>query len=141
MSDDNDTPAVELPEEQFVKWIIEQGKEAGHYEKDLNEEVAEKVAFDDLFNYNNFFHKSITERKIVLHFQTTSSVSQRVSRSTRWQPAEYKNHEVTVFGEIMIEWDSDDPMKLLCPRVLMEQETYPTEPNVPAYDPVEHGDH
>ena len=157
---DNDTPTVELPEEQFVKWIIEQGKEAGHYEKDLTEEVADDVGFDDLFTYGNFFHKTINDRQIRLAFQTSSTVSERVARSTHWQPAEYKNHEVTVFGEIMIEWNSDgreseqqihcndgcetadaDPMEILCPRVLMEQESYPTEPTVPEYDPMEHSDH
>ena len=138
---DNDTPTIELPEEQLINWIIVQAKEAGHYEKGLTEEVADKVGFDDLFTYGNFFHKTINDRQIRLAFQTSSTVSERVARSTHWQPAEYKNHDVTVYGEITIQWESSDPMQMLCPRVLMEQESYPTEPTVPEYDPLEHGDH
>jgi len=123
---DDDT--IEIPVEAFANELIPQAREAPT-DYHTSDEIREKVGFDDVFTASNVVGHNVADDHIEMWFETTSSVSERVARSTRHHPAEYKRHDVTTHGTLI--WEFTDRFKL--PRVFAEigQEEYPLDPPAP----------
>jgi hypothetical protein len=116
--------SLDVPEAQFVQHVIELAHD-GDVHFNVNDEVREKISLRDVLNTSNHIHTNITEDRVELGFETTSSVSERTARRTHNHPAEYEHHDVTVHGMVVMEWSDG---KLPLPDVFIEQAEYPTDP-------------
>lgn len=129
---------IEIPRKRLAMHVLPLAFE-GNVEWNVNDEVKDKVSYKDFLNPYNVTHAENNDDRLLVVSEVESSVSERVSRATHWHPAEYKNHDVTVFCEAVLEWpDDDDGYQLPQTLCRIEQGSYPTEPPVPAYDPMEH---
>lgn len=126
--DSRDTETIDIPIVRFANELIPQARETP-VEYFTSDEIQEKVGFRDVFTASNVEGHNVSDDHIEMWFETTSTVSERVARKTHHHPAEYKNHEVTVFGTLIWEFTPDDQLPVIHAEI--GQDEYPLEPPAP----------
>lgn len=131
---DDETPTLAVPKAQFINHVCALARE-GEIRDERSEQVREKQRAYEVVHPRNVVEVDATDdEEVRLFLKTNSTESERVARATHWQPAEYKNHDVTVFGTVTMEWPEDEP-RLPETTVLLEQEGgKPTPPDPEPYD-------
>lgn len=124
-------PTVDVPEAQFINYVVAHAKETGEYHDLLSDEARDNIDYDDVFNVDTFQRISHSDDSMRLFFETETTVSEQVARRTHSHPAEYKNHDVSVLGVIMVEYNEDNTFPETI--VEIEQDEYPTD-HSPAVD-------
>jgi len=124
-------PTVDVPEAQFINYVVAHAKETGEYHDDLSDQAKDKIGYDDVFSVDTFQRISHSDDSMRLFFETETTVSEQVARRTHSHPAEYKNHDVSVLGVIMVRFDEDNTFSKTI--VEIEQDEYPTD-HSPAVD-------
>lgn len=128
---DSDTETVELPRVQFLNHMLPLAIE-GDIKWECSEEVREDLAPTDFADPRKVTDVEVREHRVTAFLEFEKTVSERTSRATRWQPAEYKNHSVPVIVEVTLYFE-DDPSEYSFPEteVLVHQADYPTKPPAP----------
>jgi len=120
---------TEVPTEQFARHILPLCLE-GEILWEVDDEVKDDISYNDLADPSNLEDVVITDDEVRLFGTVSTSVSEKVASSTRWEPAEYKNHDVTVLYTATMPWPTED-YQMPTGDVLVEQDSYPTAPPSP----------
>jgi len=129
MSDDIDT--TDVPTAQFAQHVLTLAAE-GDVKWQVSDEVKDKLNYSDVFRAKHVENIETTEEHVEIYCSLSSSVSEKVARASRWQPAEYANHDVTIYVTVTMDWP-DDQYQLPRTEAFVGQGEYPTAPPEPEY--------
>lgn len=100
------TDTIELPREQFLRHLLPLLVEGG-VRWHCSDEVEEQIDYADLADPSNVQTVDVDEDAIRVYSELQATENERVRRATRWQPAEYRNHDITVHVTFQMSWPED----------------------------------
>lgn len=108
--------------------VLQHSMEGNDFEAHIDDDIE--------WDYRDWSIQHVDTKDGFIEVEATqkSSQSERVSRGSRLQPPEYKNHKVTLRAFARAKWTEDDPLAGECEVHIEQEGGIPSPPDPEPYD-------